>query len=54
MSDKVTVPPPRGWVSRLAELAKCDRNTVRLAIYKNQKGVKSEKVRQLYKQLYGG
>ncbi len=47
-----TKPPPHGWINELATIIGCDRGTVRRAIYDNSRGIKAEKVRQLYKQKY--
>ncbi len=46
-------PPPFGWISEIARIVGCDRNTVRTAIYNGKKGVKAEKARQVYAAKYG-
>jgi hypothetical protein len=51
-SNKVSVPPQHGWINDLARLADCSRETVRTAIFDGRRGMKSEKVRQLYRAKY--
>jgi len=51
-SKRVSAPPPHGWINDLARLAGCTRITVRTAIYDNKRGIKAEKVRQLYREKY--
>jgi hypothetical protein len=48
----INQPPRHGFIGELAELCKCSRHTVRLAIYENQSGEKSELVRKVYKSRY--
>ena len=55
-TSKEKFEPPvqrHGWVNNLARLANCSRVTVRNAVYFGSPGVKAEKVRQLYRVLYG-
>ena len=52
-SKQVLAPPPHGWVGELAKLTGFSRVTVRTALRNSAKGVKAEKVRQLYREKYG-
>jgi hypothetical protein len=49
---KIIAPPKRGWQKELAKLANCTECTVNNAIHHNARGVKAEKVRQLYRIKY--
>jgi hypothetical protein len=42
-----------GWQTELAKLCKCSRITVGKAIHHNAKGVKAERVRQMFRLKYG-
>lgn len=44
--------PRHGFINELAKLCNCSRHTVRLAIYDNQKGAKSEIVRKVFRAKY--
>ncbi|MDR0830386.1 MAG: hypothetical protein LBN95_09815 [Prevotellaceae bacterium] len=44
--------PRHGFINELARLCQCSRHTVRLAIYDNQNGKKSDFVRKMYKTKY--
>ena len=46
-------PPRHGFINELAKLCSCSRHTVRLAIYDNQPGDKSDLVRKMYRTKYG-
>jgi hypothetical protein len=43
----------QGWQQELARLCKCTPTTVNNAIHHNARGVKAEKVRQMFKIKYG-
>ncbi|MDR0871846.1 MAG: hypothetical protein LBN27_00055 [Prevotellaceae bacterium] len=45
-------PPKHGYINELAKLCGCSRHTVRLALFENQRGVKSDLVRKMYKTNY--
>lgn len=45
-------PPPHGYITKLAELCNCSRKTVSRALFKDQKGPKADKVREMYKKIY--
>ena len=45
-------PPRHGFINELAKLCECSRHTVRLALYENQKGEKSDFVRKMYRANY--
>jgi hypothetical protein len=44
--------PKRGWQKELARMAKCTECTVNNAIHHNARGVKADRVRQLYRIKY--
>jgi len=44
--------PRHGFINELATLCKCSRHTVRMAIYDNHAGKKSELVRKMYRAKY--
>lgn len=50
--NKKTNVPKHGFISELAAIVGCNRNTVRRALYENARGVKAEKVRQIYRLKY--
>ena len=50
-SNKIAV-PKKGWQKELAQLAGCTPRMVRYALYSNARGVKSERVRKLYRAKY--
>jgi hypothetical protein len=52
MNGKKIIAPKRGWMAELAKLAGCSKVTVSNAIHHNARGVKAEKVRQLYRAKY--
>ena len=45
-------PPPHGYISELAKLCNCSRKTVSRALFKGYNGPKSDKVREMFKNLY--
>jgi SOS response regulatory protein OraA/RecX len=45
--------PPRGYQQELARLAGCSDKTVVAALRRNSKGIKAERVRQLFRAKYG-
>ncbi|MDR2928720.1 MAG: hypothetical protein LBV41_11075 [Cytophagaceae bacterium] len=46
-------PPRQGYISELAALCGCTRQTVSRAIVDNSPGKKSEMVRKMYRTKYG-
>ncbi len=44
--------PPHGCVSEIARLTGYSRTTVQMALRKNAKGVKAEKVREIFRTKY--
>lgn len=44
--------PKHGYINELAKLCTCSRHTVRLALFENQRGSKSDLVRKMYKTNY--
>jgi hypothetical protein len=50
--EKENKPPRHGYINELAKLCGCSRHTVRLALFDNQTGVKSEMVRKMYRTKY--
>jgi hypothetical protein len=50
-SERLVV-PKRGWQKELATLAGCSERTVCAALHHNAKGIKAERVRQLYRAKY--
>jgi hypothetical protein len=52
MKDKKITIPPRGYQQELARLAGCSDKTVTAALRHGSKGVKAEKVRQLFRAKY--
>jgi len=44
--------PRHGYIKELAEVCECSRHTVRLALYDNQPGEKSDEVRREYRSRY--
>lgn len=44
--------PPHGFINEIARTFKCHRTTVSNALYKNQRGIKSEKIREYFKKKY--
>ena len=56
MSKKETVErivvPPMGYVTDLAKLCNCTRETVRNALRKNSRGQKADFVRRMYRAKY--
>lgn len=53
MEDKKNIYlPPHGCVTEIAKLTGYSRTTVMTALRKNAKGVKAEKVRQIFRAKY--
>jgi len=52
-TKKVATPPPHGWVRKMVKLTGFSQPTITAAVRHNTRGVKAEKVRQLYRELYG-
>lgn len=54
MENKTAIqkPPKHGFINELAKLCGCSRHTVRMAIYDNMQGKKSEMVRKMYRTKY--
>lgn len=50
---KSHTPPPHGYICELAKLCNCNRKTVARALFKGQKGRKSDEVREQYLHIYG-
>jgi hypothetical protein len=51
--SKKIVLPPTGYVQELARLAGCSMRTVNAALKHGGRGIKAERVRQLYRAKYG-
>jgi hypothetical protein len=51
-TSKKIVLPPTGYVQELARLAGCSMKTVNAALKHGGKGIKAERVRQLYRAKY--
>lgn len=52
MDKKKIIAPKQGWQKELAGLVGCTTATVNNAIHHNARGLKAEKVRQLYRAKY--